>query len=143
MPAAFWKLSLSVSLILFRKSQMISELEQHIQFYFHQRELIFWICRKYLVTGTQPSLPSSFLDYVASGSVAPPFHIAVFFLCRRGQVWQIWTWEISLFCALSKHSPTWLYAFVMSRLRFRVNLHSIVDWMPRNAFLKTGAISKV
>ena len=34
-----------------------------------------------------------------------------------------------------------LYAFIMSRTRFRVNLHSIVAWMSRNFFLETDAIS--
>ena len=35
-----------------------------------------------------------------------------------------------------------LYAFIMSRTRFRVNLHSIVAWMSRNFFLETDAISR-
>ena len=36
-----------------------------------------------------------------------------------------------------------LYVLVMSRTRFRVNLHSIVAWMSRNSLLKTGAKSEV
>ena len=36
-----------------------------------------------------------------------------------------------------------LYALIMSRTRFSVNLHSIVAWMSRNSLLKTGAKSEV
>ena len=35
-----------------------------------------------------------------------------------------------------------LYVLIMSRTRFRVNLHSIVAWMLRNSWLKTGAVSR-
>ena len=36
-----------------------------------------------------------------------------------------------------------LYAITMSRAHFRVNLHSVVPWMSRDAFLETGTISKI
>ena len=36
-----------------------------------------------------------------------------------------------------------LYVIIMSRPRFRVNLHSIVAWMSRNSFFETGTISEV
>ena len=36
---------------------------------------------------------------------------------------------------------SWLYVFIMSRTRFRLNPHSIVTWMSRNSLLKTGTIS--
>ena len=36
-----------------------------------------------------------------------------------------------------------LYVIIMSRTRFRVNLHSIVAWMSRNSSLETSAISEV
>ena len=35
-----------------------------------------------------------------------------------------------------------LYVIIMSRTRFRVNPHSIVTWMSRNALLETGAINR-
>ena len=34
----------------------------------------------------------------------------------------------------------WLYVFIMSCMRFRVNSHSIVAWMWRNSLLEAGAI---
>ena len=34
-----------------------------------------------------------------------------------------------------------LYILIMSRVRFRVNLHSIVAWMLRNSLLEMGAAS--
>ena len=37
----------------------------------------------------------------------------------------------------------WLYVFVMSRARFRVNPRSIVAWMSRNSYLEAGAKSEV
>ena len=37
----------------------------------------------------------------------------------------------------------WLYVIIMSRTRFRVNLHSIVAWMSRKSLLETGAIFEV
>ena len=33
-----------------------------------------------------------------------------------------------------------LYVIIMSRTRFRVNLHSIVAWISRNSLLETGTI---
>ena len=33
----------------------------------------------------------------------------------------------------------WLYVLIMSRSRFRVNLHSIVAWISRNSMLEAGA----
>ena len=36
-----------------------------------------------------------------------------------------------------------LYIIIMSRRRFRVNLHSIVVSMSRNSLLETGAISEI
>ena len=33
----------------------------------------------------------------------------------------------------------WLYVLIMSRALFRVNPHSIVDWMPRNSLHEAGA----
>ena len=36
-----------------------------------------------------------------------------------------------------------LHIIIVSRTRFRVNLHSVVTWMSRNPLLQTGAISKV
>ena len=44
-------------------------------------------------------------------------------------------------CSLIK-TPKRLYVIIMSRTRFRVNLYSIVVWMSRNSWLKTGAISE-
>ena len=37
---------------------------------------------------------------------------------------------------------SWLYVFIMSRTRFRVNPHSIVAWMSRNSLLEAGAKSE-
>ena len=37
----------------------------------------------------------------------------------------------------------WLYVLIMSRTRFRVNLHSLVAWMSRNFLLERGTISEV
>ena len=37
----------------------------------------------------------------------------------------------------------YLCVFIMSHMRFRVNLRSAVAWMSRNWLIKTGAISKV
>ena len=37
----------------------------------------------------------------------------------------------------------WLYVLIMSRMRFRVNPHSIVAWMLRNSLLEAGAKSEV
>ena len=36
----------------------------------------------------------------------------------------------------------WVYV-IMSRTRFRVNVHSIVVWMSRNSLLETGAIAEI
>ena len=36
-----------------------------------------------------------------------------------------------------------LYVIIMSRMSFRVNLHSSVPWLSRNSLLETGAISEV
>ena len=47
----------------------------------------------------------------------------------------------SLFCPKTKES--WLYVLVMSRTRFRVNLHSIIVRMSRNSLLAAGAKSEV
>ena len=44
---------------------------------------------------------------------------------------------------LLKQAFSWLYVLIMSRTCFRVNLHSTIPWISRNALLKTGAISKV
>ena len=48
--------------------------------------------------------------------------------------------EVTAFC---KDRKFWLYVIIMSRTRFRVNLHHIVAWMPRNLLLETGAIFEV
>ena len=56
---------------------------------------------------------------------------------RNGQAW--YCHEIRSL----KLSEVWLYVLVMSRMRFRVNLHSIVAWMSRNSLLETGAISEI
>ena len=37
----------------------------------------------------------------------------------------------------------WLYVLIMSRTRYRVNLHPIVAWMSKNSLLETDAISKI
>ena len=37
----------------------------------------------------------------------------------------------------------WLYVFIMSCMRFRVNPHSVVAWMSRNSLLETGAKSEI
>ena len=37
----------------------------------------------------------------------------------------------------------WLYVFIISRTRLRMNPHSIVAWMSRNFFLEAGAKSEV
>ena len=37
----------------------------------------------------------------------------------------------------------WLYVFIMSRTRFRVNAESIFAWMSNNSFHKTGGISEL
>ena len=37
----------------------------------------------------------------------------------------------------------WLYVIIMSRARFRVNLHSIVAWVSRNSLFEAGPISDV
>ena len=41
---------------------------------------------------------------------------------------------------LTIKTPERLYVLIMSRTRFRVNLHSIFAWMSRNSLLETGAI---
>ena len=38
---------------------------------------------------------------------------------------------------------SWLYVFIMSHACFRVNLHSVVIWMPRRPLLETGTISEL
>ena len=38
---------------------------------------------------------------------------------------------------------TWQYVLAMSRMRLRVNPHSIVAWMSRNSLLEAGAKSEV
>ena len=50
---------------------------------------------------------------------------------------------IKLCCEYLSVRCIWLFVIIMSRTRFRVNLHSIVAWMSRNSFLETGAISEV
>ena len=42
-----------------------------------------------------------------------------------------------------KPQLTWLYVFVISRPRFRVNPHPIVSWMSKNSLLGAGAKSEV
>ena len=37
----------------------------------------------------------------------------------------------------------WLYVIIMSRMCFRMNLHSIVAWMLKNSLVETGAISDI
>ena len=37
----------------------------------------------------------------------------------------------------------WMYVFVVSRTRFKVNAHPIVAWMSKNSFLEAGAKSEI
>ena len=50
------------------------------------------------------------------------------------------TFPIDLFVEEAHH---WLYVIIMLSTPFRVNLHFIIAWMPRNSLLKTDAISEV
>ena len=72
--------------------------------------------------------------------------------CSRRLRWILWkvpgnTWEDSRESSrrlpemlekipgnVIKESGEWLYVFIISRTRFRVNPHSIVAWMSRNSF---------
>ena len=54
------------------------------------------------------------------------------------QTWQ----KIELCCEYLSARRIWLDAIIMSRTRFRVNLHSMVAWMWRKSLLETGAISE-
>ena len=49
---------------------------------------------------------------------------------------------IELCCEYLSVRCIWLYVFIMSRTRFRVNPHSIVAWMSRNSLLEAGAKSE-
>ena len=46
------------------------------------------------------------------------------------------------FCYIINNSNS-PYVIIMSRMSFRVNLHSIVAWMSRNSLLEAGAIFEV
>ena len=50
---------------------------------------------------------------------------------------------IELCCEYLSVWYIWLYVFVMSRTRFRLNPHSIVSWMWRKSLLKVAAESDV
>ena len=50
---------------------------------------------------------------------------------------------IELFCEYLSVWCIWLYVIIMSRTRFRVNLHSTVAWMSRQSLIETGAISGI
>ena len=45
--------------------------------------------------------------------------------------------------AKSQTFSHWLYVIIMSRTRFRMNLHFIVTWWSRSSLLKTGVIYEV
>ena len=56
----------------------------------------------------------------------------------------LWPFTIRNFVQFRKKTwLPWLYVLVISRTRFRVNLHSTVAWMSRNSLLETLAISEV
>ena len=44
---------------------------------------------------------------------------------------------IELCCEYLSARHIWLHAIIMSCMHFKVNLHTIVAWMSRNALLKT------
>ena len=50
---------------------------------------------------------------------------------------------IELCCEYLSALSIWLYVIIMSRMRFRVNPHSMVAWMLGNSMLKTSAKSEV
>ena len=50
---------------------------------------------------------------------------------------------IELYCKYLSVWYVWLNVLIMSRMRFKVNLHSKVAWISRKSLLKTDAICKV
>ena len=56
---------------------------------------------------------------------------------------QLFSWMIELCFEYLFVWCIWLCVLIMSHMHFRVNLHSVVAWMPRNSLLETCAISEV
>ena len=50
---------------------------------------------------------------------------------------------IELCCEYLSVLCIWLYVLIMSHMRLKVNPHSIVAWMSRKSFLKTGPKSMI
>ena len=74
------------------------------------------------------------------------YQAKLFLLTQFQDVFETWSkrfWDILLRRLSTRGFAYWLYVFVMSGTRFRVNRHSIVASMSRNSLLEAGAKSEV